>query len=291
MIVLLSVIMVFLLTFPGIRVPWISVDGFKNLTSADGTLLTINEANQKEVLAVTTWPPKWWYIIDYTLLGFFTLEFIIRLIASPNKREFCTTFLNILDLLLNVSMWFRLIIETCKIHYLIWKYKSMEYTFAIAYCMISLRLLRIFRINKQYKELKVLFLSLRSSSKELTLLLVIFLVLAALFANFIYYAEFHEPTTFPTAFSGLWWAIVTLTTVGFGDAVPKTTVGKIVGGMCAACGLIILALPIAIIASKFNDHYQTMKDIDSFKRKLSCHGDDAIGYKTKEGKRNQSIKP
>ena len=273
--------MVFILTFPDIRVPYDTVEGVRNKTKALGGQYVLNEDNPKEVMKVTTLPPNWWKTTDYAFLGFFTLEYVIRLLVSPNKKVFCSTFLNILDFFLNLSMWIRLCVEQINEKELILKYKSMEWMFSIAYCMISLRLLRIFRINKQYKELRVLILSLRSSSKELTLMLVIFLVLVALFANFIYYAEFLEPSTFPTTFSGLWWAVVTLTTVGFGDVVPKTSPGKLVGAMCAACGLIFLAMPIAIISSKFHEHYQAMKDIDHFNRRLS-KTTDAIAVEQKE---------
>jgi hypothetical protein len=82
--------------------------------------------------------------------------------------------------------------------------------------------------------------------------------------NIIFYAEYHEPTTFQTPFAGLWWAVVTMTTVGYGDVVPKSTLGKIIGSACAIEGLLMLAMPLAIIATKFNAHYQKMKDIQKF---------------------------
>jgi voltage-gated potassium channel Kch len=51
----------------------------------------------------------------------------------------------------------------------------------------------------------------------------------------------------------MWWAVVTMTTVGYGDMYPRSRLGHIVGSMCAMTGLLVLAMPIAVIAGKFND--------------------------------------
>lgn len=255
----MSVALAFLLTYPDFRIQLYDLQSYRNLT----VKYKFNENNPKEVNAVTTTLPGWWYALDKLLITFFTLEFFARLFVSPSKRNFLTSVLNVLDIVLNISMWIRVLFENSD---LAKKYTLLGWIVAICYCMISLRLFRFLRISKQYNELRVLLLSLRSSCKELFLLLVIFVILVALFANFIYYAEFREPATFPTVFSGVWWAVVTLTTVGYGDLVPASIGGKLVGSACATCGLIFLALPIAIIASKFNEHYGAMKDFINFRK-------------------------
>ncbi|CAG2196072.1 unnamed protein product [Mytilus edulis] len=138
-----------------------------------------------------------------------------------------------------------------------------------SYCLVSLRILRFLRVNSQYSELRIHLLTLKQSIKELMLLFVSFILLATLFANFIFLAEYKDPKAFPSMFSGLWWSVVTMTTVGYGDAVPKSITGKVIGGACAVCGLFVIAMPITIVASKFNDYYRKMKDIVKFKQKFS----------------------
>jgi hypothetical protein len=65
---------------------------------------------------------------------------------------------------------------------------------------------------------------------------------------------------------GMWWAVVTMTTVGYGDMYPMGTLGRFVGSMCAMCGLLVLAMPIAVIAGNFNDLYQTNEERETFNK-------------------------
>lgn len=259
--------MAFLFTCEEMREQYIDIDTLINVTTSAGFNVHTDRNNPKDVLHATTILPIWWYTLDRFFLVFFTLEYFIRLIVCPSKIEFLKNWLNIMDLILNVSMWTRFCLEMNIT--LVMNSYTAAWIFGMSYCTISLRLIRIFRIYKQYLELRVLLLSLKTSFKELLLLLVTFIVISALFANFIYYAEFQEPSTFPSSFSGLWWSVVTMTTVGYGDVYPKSTPGKIVGCLCAVCGLLILAMPIAIIATNFSNYYQKMKDISKFKKKVN----------------------
>lgn len=68
-----------------------------------------------------------------------------------------------------------------------------------------------------------------------------------------------EDNKFDSILIGLWWAIVTMTTLGYGDIVPVTPFGYVVGGMCALCGLIFMALPIPVIVNSFTTFYAHAK--------------------------------
>jgi len=67
--------------------------------------------------------------------------------------------------------------------------------------------------------------------------------------------DYGAPMAFPTIIEATWWSIVTMTTVGFGDVVPQTTLGRIVGGITMLSGILLIALPIAIIGTKFQEAY------------------------------------
>ena len=254
--------MTFLLYYPGFRTQYIDIETLMNITENIGKL--VNMDNPKAVYYATTYHPAWWSIIDWALLGYFTIEFVLRLITCPNKLTFFKNWLNIVDIFLNLFMWTRFGLE--RNLSVVWKSVAVAWILGISYCVVSLRLLRIFRIGKQFSELQVMMMSMRDSARELLLMLFCFLVTAVFYANIIFYAEYHEPTTFQTPFAGLWWAVVTMTTVGYGDVVPKSTLGKIIGSACAIKGLLMLAMPLAIIATKFNTHYQKMKDIQKFNK-------------------------
>uniref|UniRef100_A0A182M7T0 Ion transport domain-containing protein n=1 Tax=Anopheles culicifacies TaxID=139723 RepID=A0A182M7T0_9DIPT len=101
-------------------------------------------------------------------------------------------------------------------------------------------------------------LTFRASAKELTLL-VFFLVLGiVIFASLVYYAEriqANPHNDFNSIPLGLWWALVTMTTVGYGDMAPKTYIGMFVGALCALAGVLTIALPVPVIVSNFAMYY------------------------------------
>jgi len=83
---------------------------------------------------------------------------------------------------------------------------------------------------------------------------------------------FDMPLDFPSIPHGFWWAMVTMTTVGFGEIYPKTTAGKMVAVMAMACGILCIALPVAIIGRKFEEAY--FVHITSKKCAHDFHNDD-----------------
>ena len=114
--------------------------------------------------------------------------------------------------------------------------------------------MRLFKLTRHSPGLKILIHTFRASAHELTLL-VFFLVLGiVIFASLIYYAEriqYNPRNDFTSIPVGLWWAIVTMTTVGYGDMTPKTYVGMFVGSLCALTGVLTIALPVPVIVSNF----------------------------------------
>ena len=116
-----------------------------------------------------------------------------------------------------------------------------------------------FTINKG-EAIGVLTDVLRSRREELIVMLMLLAMLLVLSSAMIYYAE-HEaqPDAFGSMPAALWWSVITLTTIGYGDVYPVTAAGRVIGGLIAVAGIGIVALPTAIVATGFAEEIRKRK--------------------------------
>ncbi|XP_030745284.1 potassium voltage-gated channel protein Shaw-like isoform X2 [Sitophilus oryzae] len=199
--------------------------------------------NIKEVNC--TEPHPYFHTIEHVCNAWFTFELSTRLIVSPNVIEFSKSPVNIIDFAATLSFYIDMI--------LIFEKKSQILDF-----FSIIRILRLFKLTRHSPGLKILIHTFKASAKELALL-VFFLVLGiVVFASLVYYAEKlqdNKENSFKSIPEGLWWAIVTMTTVGYGDMAPKTYAGMFVGALCALAGVLTIALPVPVIVSNFSMFY------------------------------------
>jgi voltage-gated potassium channel len=134
----------------------------------------------------------------------------------------------------------------------------LPFYLALLLPMADLRVLRVFRLLRLLKlaryspALTTLWRVLVDERRALAAALIIMLGLLTVSATAMYYAERAvQPAAFGSIPSAMWWALATLTTVGYGDVVPVTTVGRAIGGLVMIFGLAMFALPIGIVASGF----------------------------------------
>lgn len=119
----------------------------------------------------------------------------------------------------------------------------------------ALRLLRLARLGKvgRYSEAAVVLMRvLRAKREELLVTLSLVGLLGVVFASLAYYAEHQaQPEAFPDIPHALWWAFVTITTVGYGDFAPVTPLGKVIGVCTAVLGILMIALPTGVLGAAF----------------------------------------
>lgn len=133
-------------------------------------------------------------------------------------------------------------------------YLSLYLAFDLRF-LRGLRLLRLFKLTRYSPALSALLDVIQKESEALLAALVVLLMLLVMSAGGIYILENElQPETFGSIPSAMWWAIVTLTTVGYGDTVPITTGGKMFAGLIGLLGIGMIALPAAIMASGFAEN-------------------------------------
>lgn len=170
----------------------------------------------------------------FTLL--FTLEYAVRLYCSPNPRAYAGSFYGIVDLLAILPTYISLIVPSANLLLII----------------RLLRVLRIFRILKllQYTgEANVLWRSLTKARRKIFIFLFSVMIVVTIFGSLMYIIEgpIFGFTSIPRS---IYWAIVTVTTVGYGDITPHTTLGQGIAAMAMLTGYAIIAVPTGIISAE-----------------------------------------
>lgn len=219
-------------------------------------LLMQHNNNPKVALLGSTNLTPTLYYLNTVCAIFFIMEFFIRFVVCPCRLDFLKSWLNIVDLVIVCALLLTGVLELSDD---IYTSKILLWLLLIGRSVIILRLLRLFRFAKHFSGLKILYLALKASFEELGLLCLTFMITTSLFGALVFYAEFYTPTAIENVPIGIWWAIVTLTTVGYGDYYPVTVPGYFIGALCGMCGLLLLSMPIAIIATNFNDYYNQNK--------------------------------
>lgn len=180
---------------------------------------------------------------EYVLTVFFTVEILCRLVFCPLPWIFFFNFLNIVDIVA-VSVMYMQIIGNEINH----KEKYEESITDAIHSLQVFRVFRLFRLAKYTSGFRVLAFTLRASAMDLLLLLLCLFTAVMTFSALAFFSRDEAFTSIPVA---AWWAIITLTTVGYGDVVPKSAFGKLIASGCAITGVCLLAMLIPILVNNF----------------------------------------
>jgi voltage-gated potassium channel len=133
------------------------------------------------------------------------------------------------------------------------------------------RLLRIFKLSRYSKSLKTIRYIFKEIKGELSITVFVTFVLMLLSSTLMYYIEHDDqPEQFASIGDSFWWAVATLTTVGYGDVYPVTALGKLLSGIIALIGIGFVALPTGIISSAFIEKIQKDKKEKKKAKVFNC---------------------
>ena len=212
-----------------------------------------NSSMESFLLGWMSYPSVSLGIIDLMCYSFFTLEVVLRLVFCPAFKKFFHSGFNIVDVLSVVLFYIEITINGFQ-----QQVSSQRPLLDALFILRILRIFRVFRLVRHHRGLQVLVYTLRASVKEIFLLVVFLAIGVLLFGSLIYYAD-NSNNAFQSIPHGLWWAIVTMTTVGYGDIVPCSTWGKMVGATCAICGLLMIAFTAPVIVNNFMLFYHQVQ--------------------------------
>lgn len=172
-------------------------------------------------------------ILEWVFTGLFTLELLFRLWVVSRPRHYLFSFLGLVDLLSVLPSYISLLIP------------GAQY-FMVIRVLRLLRVARIFKLTHFLVEGQVLKAALRASSYKIMVFVGTVLTLVVIIGSVMYVVEGRQ-NGFTSIPKSIYWAIVTLTTVGYGDIAPRTPLGQILAGFVMLLGYGIIAIPTGIV--------------------------------------------
>lgn len=192
----------------------------------------------------------WWFffLLEWGFTLVFTVEYILRLYCARKPLKYATSFFGIVDLLSIIPAYIGIF-------------------FLIAQNLIivrALRLLRIFRIFKMghfVKEGEVIMSALNASKTKIYVFISFVVLMALIIGSLMYIVEGHINPNLNNIPKGVYWAVVTLTTVGYGDITPITALGKFLATLVMIMGYGVIAVPTGIVTAEISGRVMNLKEI------------------------------
>lgn len=206
---------------------------------------------------------------EWTFTILFTIEYALRLYSAPNRLKYAFSFFGIIDFLAIIPSYLGIFITGGQ-------------NFLIVRVLRLLRIFRIFQMGHFVREGSIVASALKASQTKITVFLVFVLIASVLMGAMMYMVEADYNNNIRNIPQGIYWAIVTLTTVGYGDTVPVTGFGKLLAACVMILGYGVIAVPTGIVTAEISSRVlgprnrlklkcKSCGDGDHLQNSMYCH--------------------
>lgn len=208
-----------------------------------------------------------WMGLEVFFVAVFSSEYICRFLATPlPKCKFFWEPFNLVDILAIMPFYLELILS---------QFFTSFIDLRVLRVVRLVRVFRLFKVGKYSTNMQLIVRAMSRSSEALVLLLFFLIVALVLFGAVMYFVEqgkwnpkmqcyVRDGETSCSPFESIpksfYWGITTMTTVGYGDALPTTDVGRVIVGISMVCGILVIALPVTMLGNMFVDAYAEISD-------------------------------
>ena len=179
---------------------------------------------------------KIFFILEWAFTILFTIEYILRLISVKRPLLYVFSFLGLVDLLAIIPMYLSIFLVGAQ-------------SLLVLRALRFIRIFRIFKLTHFLSEMSFLGAALRSGAKKISIFMLVVLAIVMILGSIMYLVESDE-NGFTSIPESIYWAIVTITTVGYGDMTPVTATGKFIASVIMLLGYSIIAVPTGILTTE-----------------------------------------
>lgn len=203
------------------------------------------------------------FAIEWFFTLAFTVEYLLRIYCSPRRWEYIGSFYGLVDLVSILPTYLGLL------------FPGANYILIVRLLRV-LRIFRIFKLARYVSEANVLMRSLRQSRRKIAVFFFGVLVLATIFGSVMFLVE-GPANGFTSIPKSIYWTVVTITTVGYGDITPQTVLGQIVATAAMLIGYSIIAVPTGIVTAELTQELQRERQrVNCRSCRRSGHDSDAF---------------
>jgi|SRR5688572_12341102 len=188
---------------------------------------------------------EFFFVLEWGFTILFTIEYVLRLISVKRPLLYVASFLGLVDLMAILPMYLSIFLVGAQ-------------SLLVLRALRLLRIFRIFKLTHFLSEMSYLGAAMRSSAKKISIFMLVVLAIVVILGSIMYLVEGVE-NGFTNIPESIYWAIVTITTVGYGDIAPVTPGGKFIASLIMLIGYGIIAVPTGIITTEIAMMYRSEK--------------------------------